>query len=102
MGNHGKYFGLDYETQIKVLKSPKVMDPLSEKIRERYPDFTPSEVLVERPFEESVGTRILIFSNKHSNPRRVKLILELVSEAYLEYSRDSRQTNLKEGITFIE
>ena len=99
---NGKDFGLDYETQIKVLKSPKVMDPLTEKIRERYPDFTPSEVVVERPFEGSVGTRILRVSNKHSNPRRVQFILGVVSEAYLEYSRDSRQTNLKEGIKFIE
>ena len=99
---NGKDFGLDYDTQIKVLKSQKVMTPIVKKIREKYPDFAPSEVVVERPFEGSTGTRILRVSTKHLDPRRVKFILEVVAEAYLEYSRDSRQSNLKEGIKFIE
>ena len=99
---NGKDFGLDYDTQIKVLKSPKVMEPIVKKIRERYPDFTPSELMIERPFEGSTGTRILRVSYKNADPRRVKFILDLAADAFLEYSRDSRQTNLKEGIKFIE
>lgn len=99
---NGKDFGLDYDTQIKVLKSKKVMEPIVEEIRERYPDFSPSEVGVERPFEESTGTRILRVSTHNLDPIRVQFILEIVADAYLEYSRDSRQTNLKEGIKFIE
>lgn len=99
---NGKDFGLDYETQIKVLKSTKVMEPISEKIRGKYPDFSPSEVIVERPFEGSTGTRILRVSYKHLDERRVVFILDIVSDAFLQYSKDSRQTSLKEGIKFID
>ncbi|MEO0075902.1 MAG: hypothetical protein ABIK31_07385 [candidate division WOR-3 bacterium] len=99
---NGKDFGLDYDTQIKVLKSAKVMDPISEKIRAKYPDFSPSEVNVERPYEGAVGTRILRVSYKHFDEQRVVFVLNIVSEAFLQYSKDSRQTSLKEGIKFIE
>lgn len=99
---NGKDFGLDYSTQIKVLKSPTVMEPIMERIDEKYPDVKAFEILVERPFEESQGTRILRVSYKDGDPRKVKFVLERVFEGYLEYSKESRLANLNNGIDFIK
>ena len=98
---NGKDFGLDYSTQIWVLKSPTVMGPIMEKIQENYPDVKPGKILVERPFEESVGTRILRVSYKDGNPKKVQFVLERVFEGYLEYSKESRLSSLRNGIDFI-
>lgn len=99
---NGKDFGMDYVTQIKVLKSPLVMSPITEEIREKYPDFNPNEVNVTRPFEEDQGTRIIEVSFQGKNEEKVRLVLEKVAEGYLEYRLEDRQTNLRQGIEFIE
>ncbi len=99
---NGKDFGLDYATQIRVLKSPKVMSPIMNNIRQRYPDVTPEDILVQRPFDENEGTRILAVNYYHGDPQRVRFVLEQVAEGYLTYSRESRLTNLRQGIQFIE
>ena len=99
---NGKDFGLDYDTQIWVLKSPTVMEPIMGKIQERYPDVKPGQILVERPFEGSTGTRILRVSYKDGDPKKVKFILDKVFDGYLDYSKESRLSNLRNGIIFIE
>lgn len=99
---NGKDFGLDYVTQIKVLKSPKVMSPITEEIREQFPDFSPNEVNVERPFEEDEGTRIIKVTFQDGSEQKVKFVLEKIAEGYLRYSLEDRQTNLRQGIEFIE
>lgn len=98
---NGKDFGLDYSTQIRVLKSPTVMKGIMDKIQKPYPDVNPGQILVERPFEESVGTRIIKVSYTDGDPKKVKFILEQVFEGYLDYSKKSRQSNLNNGIDFI-
>ena len=95
-------FSLDYGTQIRVLKSPKVMFPITQRIRERYPQFTPDKIKIDRPFDESEGTRILDVSYTASNPEEVEFVLNVVAETYLNYSLEDRQTNLSQGIMFIE
>ncbi|WP_254563576.1 polysaccharide biosynthesis tyrosine autokinase [Oscillatoria sp. HE19RPO] len=95
-------FSLDYGTQIRVLKSPKVMFPITQKIQERYPKFTPDKIKIDRPFDESEGTRILDISYAGSTAEEVEFVLNVVAEAYLKYSLEDRQTNLSQGIMFIE
>jgi capsular exopolysaccharide synthesis family protein len=95
-------FSLDYGTQIRVLNSPKVMFPITQKIQERYPKFTPDKIKIDRPFDESEGTRILDVSYTGSSAEEVEFVLNVVAEAYLNYSLEDRQTNLSQGIMFIE
>ena len=99
---NGKDFGLDYSTQIRVLKSPRVMKPIMEQIKVDYPEVTPGDIVVERPFEESVGTRIIKVSYRDGDPKKIKFILDKVHDGYLEYSKESRLSNLGNGIEFIE
>ncbi len=99
---NGKDFGLDYATQIRVLKSPTVMDPIMQKIETRYKDVNSADIKVERPFEGAEGMRILEVSYSHLDPRKVQFVLEQVADGYLIYSRESQLTNLRNGIQFIE
>lgn len=99
---NGKDFGLDYATQIRVLKSPNVMEPIMQKIASRYPDVNSGDITVERPFQGAEGMRILEVSYSSLDPKKVQFVLEQVAEGYLIYSRESQLTNLRNGIHFIE
>lgn len=99
---NGKDFSLDYATQIRVLKSPKVMAPITANIKEKYPDYDPTKITVERPFNEAEGTRILQISYSDPDEEKVQFVLEQISQGYLKYSLEDRQTNLRRGVRFIE
>ena len=99
---NGRDFGLDYATQIRVLKSPTVMEPIMQQIESRYPNVNSNEIRVVRPFEGSEGMRILEVSYAAYNPQQVKFVLEQVADGYLRYSRESRLTNLRNAIEFID
>ncbi|MCL1469334.1 GumC family protein [Argonema antarcticum] len=98
--------GLDYESQIRVLQSPKIMTPIVEQIKTKYPDELSSQIVgaltIERIMKEAEGTRILEISYKDKNADKVRFILEQVAQGYLKYSLEERQTNIRNGINFIE
>ncbi|MBD2180984.1 polysaccharide biosynthesis tyrosine autokinase [Planktothrix sp. FACHB-1355] len=99
-------FTLDYETQIRVLRSPKLMVPIIEKIQEKYRgvdyDTLMEQLTIERPMKEKSGTRLLSVSYKDKNPEKVQFVLDKLAEAYLKYSLKDRQTKLRQGIEFIQ
>lgn len=103
---NGKDFTLDYESQIRVLSSPKIMYPIVDRIKEKYKNITyeslMNNLLIERPIKESVGTRILEVSYKDKDPDKIQFVLNLVAQDYLKYSLEDRQTNISKGIKFIE
>lgn len=99
---NGRDFSLDYATQIRVLKSPKVMAPIMKNIKAKYSDVKPADIWIQRPFDENEGTRILAVGYSDGNPKKVRFILEQVAEGYLTYSRESRLTNLRQAIQFVE
>jgi len=98
--------GLDYESQILVLKSPQIMRPIVDNIKVKYPDVNYDKLIgtitIERIMKGSEGTRILDIGYKDKNPEQVKFILEQVAQGYLKYSLEERQTNIRNGISFIE
>ncbi len=104
-GFNGKEFSLDYASQIRVLKSPKVMEPIIDDIKKKYKDVNASlanSIRIERPKDGAEPTRILEVSYSDENPKKVKFILDKVAQAYLRYSLENRQTELRQGIDFIE
>lgn len=98
----GPSSSLDYQTQIQVLRSPELMTPIVEQIRSRYSNISygalVSNLLVIRLQE----TKILEVRYRDSDPDKVKFVLDQISEAYLKYSLQERQTNLRQGIEFVE
>ena len=101
---------LDYESQIRVLKSPKLMTPVFEQLQDEYPDIDYNSLLgslsiVRITYEknaEDVGTKILEVIYKDKNTKKINVVLETIADRYLNYSRQERQKTLTQGIEFIE
>ncbi|MFB8789858.1 MAG: GumC family protein [Potamolinea sp.] len=96
--------GVDYDTQIPVLKSPNLMTPILEEINKRYKDVSYDSLinsgkLVVAQLEK---TKILQVSYRDTDPDKVKFVLHQVARGYLRYSLTERQVNLKKGIEFVD
>ncbi len=101
---------LDYETQIRILRSRNLMQQVIDQVKSRYPDITYEMLLKDLTVErikitkdgKEQGTRLLDITYKASDSKQVLFVLEKVSEAYLRYSLKERQTNMRQGIKFID
>ena len=101
--NFGKS-GLDYETQIEVLKSPELMNDIVNELQGKYPDIT-YESLIEEDTLNIIrlgDTKIIEVRYQNDNPTQIKEVLDTVAKTYLKYSLEKRQTQLNQGIRFVE
>ena len=101
---------VDYETQIRILRSPKMMQPVIQKLRGSYPKMTYT-LLMEKLSISRVsytkdgkqqGTKILQVRYKDSDPKRIYGVLDKISKAYLEYSLQQRLNGINQGVKFID
>lgn len=111
---------LDYQALVEVLKSPKIIEPVVEDIQEKYPGVTygklvgggkagkvPSSVKegtlhISRLSQGEIESRVIEIRYKDANPQKVLFVLDKVSQAYRKYSLEQQQTNLRQGIRFVE
>ena len=97
---------LDYDTQIQVLRSPKLMAAIIEEIKKRYKyDDVSYESLIssnQLKISQLEKTKILEVRYRDTDPAKVKNILHEVARGYLRYSLLERQTNLEKGIEFVK
>ncbi|HIK29585.1 MAG: polysaccharide biosynthesis tyrosine autokinase [Oscillatoriaceae bacterium SKW80] len=101
---------VDYQTLIRVLKSPEIMGPLVKKLQEKFPGITyktlASRLEISRLTYlrdgKQAGTKILQFTYQDERPERIRPILEAVANYYLDYSREERLTSIQQGIDFID
>lgn len=101
---------VDYETQIRILRSPKMMQPVLKDLRARNPKMTYSELMSKLSISrvsyakdgKQQGTKILEVRYKDSDPKKIYGVLDKVSKAYLEYSLQQRLTGINQGIKFID
>lgn len=89
--------GLD-ETTLKVLQSPKLMSPITQKLQLYYPGSSTPQLNIKL----LPNTKILEVSYKDPNSEKVQFVLDTVAEAYLKYSLEERQTDVNMGIQFVE
>jgi polysaccharide biosynthesis transport protein len=94
--------GLDYDTQIQVLRSPELMTKLVEQLKLLYPDLNPGTVVGNLSIVRLGRTKILEVSYQDNDPAKVQAVLEQAVQIYLRYSLAERQTNLRQGIQFVE
>ncbi|HTL88060.1 MAG TPA: AAA family ATPase [Leptolyngbya sp.] len=94
--------GIDYETQIAVLLSPKLLQPIVAQIQQRYPDVSVESVINNLKIERPGETKLLQVTYKDEDPDRVKFILDKFAEGYLKYSQKERESNLSYGIAFVD
>ncbi len=101
---------LDYDTQVRILQSSKILYPIFQKIKDKYPELTYSKfkesininrIAVEKD-GQTKGTKILDISYKDSDQKRIEYVLKELSDAYLKYSLQERLTSIRNGIKFID
>ena len=94
--------GLDYETQIQVLRSPELIEPVAEELQSAYPEITYLSLLESLGITRLGETKILQVSYTGLDPVQIQVVLDELAATYLEYSLKERQTNLRQGINFVE
>lgn len=98
--------GLDYETQIEVLRSPRVLNPIIENLSAKYSEIEYGELIKPKKsplkIEQLDETKILEVSYVDTNPDKIQFVLDNLAEAYLRYSLEERRVEVKQGIDFVE
>lgn len=94
--------GLDYDSQIQVLKSPELMGGLIQKLQLSYPDLTYDGVINALQISRLGETKILEIRYRSNDPQKIKVVLDEIAHEYVEYSQERRQTKLRQGIHFVE
>ncbi len=103
-GTEGKVdkSSLDYETQIQVLKSPELMTSIVKELQVSYPEINYNSLVDSLTITRLGETKIIEIRYRSYDPVKIKVVLDQLSQAYLKYSLEDRQTNLRQGIQFVE
>ncbi len=101
---------VDYQTLLRVLKSPKLLIPLLEKVQANYGDITYTQINNQLKINrityakdgKEAGTKIIEFTYQDQDPAKIKSVLGTVSKYYLEYSRQERLKQTTRGMAYID
>ncbi|MEA5604934.1 polysaccharide biosynthesis tyrosine autokinase [Nostoc sp. UHCC 0252] len=94
--------GLDYESQIQVLKSPELMGKIVKQLQAKYPDITYDTLIKNITISRFAETKIIEVRYRSQDPNQIEFVLNLISKNYQNYSEEKRQTQLRQGIQFVE
>jgi polysaccharide biosynthesis transport protein len=86
------------ETKLKILQSSKLMSPITQEVQKYYPGSSKPKLDIKL----LPNTQIVEVTYQDPNFKKVLLVLNKTSEAYLKYSLEERQTKTKLGIEFVE
>jgi capsular exopolysaccharide synthesis family protein len=96
---------IDYETEIEILSSPSILNPIIQEIAQTYPEIQeqvnldPLENLEIKQLKE---TKILEISFRNEEPEKIKFVLAKIADAYLAKNLEERKTDIKEGLKFVQ
>lgn len=101
---------VDYETQIRVMTSPKLMAPVVKQLQAKYPEISYNSLTNQLEIArvsydkdgKQQGTKILAVSYTDRDPNKINFVLEQLSNAYLKYSLQERLSSLNQGVQFID
>jgi succinoglycan biosynthesis transport protein ExoP len=93
---------VDYDTQIQVLLSPTVLNPIVDKIQERYPEVDYGYLVGNLGINRLETTKILEISLTDTNPDRIKYVLDQLAQEFIRYSQREQKTGKQKGLEFVE
>ena len=96
-----KQSGLDYETQVQVLRSPELINQVLAELKTVAPELDYESLLKNLTIRRVGETKIIEVSYQGNDPVKIQATLDALSAVYLKYSLDERQTNLRQGIQFV-
>ena len=92
---------LDYDSQILVLRSPELLENSIKQLQTIYPYISYNSLANSLRINRVGETRILEVRYRSQDPTKAKAVLEQIAQDYLEYSRERRETRLRQGLQFI-
>jgi polysaccharide biosynthesis transport protein len=110
---------LDYQALMEVLKSPKLINPVITDIKTLYSDINYDRLVgndvggkvpsgregtlyITRIAQGKDESRVVEVRYRDSDPKKIMFILDKLSQAYRQYSVDQQQSNLRQGIKFVD
>ncbi|MEB3211717.1 MAG: polysaccharide biosynthesis tyrosine autokinase, partial [Leptolyngbyaceae bacterium] len=93
---------VDYDTQIEVLQSSALLQPIVQELQETYPNLRVEDVSEHLSINRLRETKVLQVSYRGPETQKIQDILEETAQQYLEYSFDQRQASLNQGIQFVD
>ncbi|MEM8639314.1 MAG: polysaccharide biosynthesis tyrosine autokinase [Cyanobacteria bacterium P01_G01_bin.54] len=92
----------DYDTQIQVLQSPTVLQPLVQQMQNRYDKMDYRGLVGNMTIAQLEGTKILEVGFQDSDPNKIKFVLETLADGFIHYSRTEEKTGQEKGLVFVE
>ena len=106
---------IDYPTQLKVLKSSKILKRVIDKLGWEFSATEELEIIEDLreaivvaqiasldAENEAIQTKIIQTIYYDESPVRSQQVLEAIQEVYLEYNLEQQKKRLNDGLTFIE
>ena len=90
------------ETKLKILTSPRVMEPVIEELQTRYPNIAYGEVVFGLGIMPNTEGDVLTVHYQNTDPDKVTHVLDVVLDAYLRYSLEDRQNDISRGVGFVD
>ena len=97
----GPSSGLDYETQVQVLRSPRLIEQVLAELTAVEPDIDYETLLENLTIRRVDETKIIEIRYQGEDPVKIQQTLDILADVYLDYSLRERQTNLRQGIQFV-
>ncbi len=94
--------GLDYDSQILVLKSPEQMKVIVQNLQAKYPDINYNSLINSLKILRYGRTKVINVSYSNQDPYKIKVVLDEIAQDFLRYSLQQRQTKLRQGTQFVE
>lgn len=94
------------EVQLKILKSPQLILRAVESLEEKYPELNYQDLTGDLTIDIISGNKqelnILQVIYKNQDPDKVSDVINALTETYLNYSVEKRQSGVKRGIAFLD
>ncbi|MDR9405549.1 MAG: Wzz/FepE/Etk N-terminal domain-containing protein, partial [Halothece sp. Uz-M2-17] len=94
--------GLDYPTQIQVLRSSNIMLPIYKQLNEDYPNLTYGTFLNNLTVQRLGETKILQVSYESENPQLAGTVTKRIAETYIDYSQRQQKSGEQKILDMIE
>jgi polysaccharide biosynthesis transport protein len=96
---------LDYPTQIQILLSDKILIPVVKDLQVDYPQIsydTLRKSLTINRLKDQSETKILEVHYRSASAPETKRVMNLLSDAYIQYSLKERRTNVRRALQFVD
>ncbi len=93
---------LNYPTLFQVLRSPKILGLVADSLKNIYPDLNYNTLVTNVVINRVAGTNAIEVSFTNQDPEKARAVAEKLAQTYLNYGQELRETNIQQGINFVD